>query len=348
VLTFRSQTQRSTDVLIAGQDFNQLASRFRIFRVGGNNLQRTTGIAGVREVNRLNIQRGIIILQRIRREHRSLTIIAVNLTAVASRTLAKAEAFGEKYGFEKVFGSYEELAKDVSVEAVYIATPMSSHFGDTMLCLENGKNVLCEKSIALNCDELDCVTFVEYVAAMSKTGKDINGDLIEDEFADYVMKLRYRDGEIDGYSSRLHYMTEWVENGVKAGILEDVTAANSNYRMTVKVGYMTDHPNLYPQLSASQSELSKMKAIEAAISGKEVSYIPQDQLPHEGFRWINDGDIILFTTTQNGLDVAHCGIAFNISGKLTLLHASSKEQKVTVSRVTSAQIRQTQTWEVMT
>lgn len=191
-----------------------------------------------------------------------------------------------------------------------------------------------DEELIINCDELDCVTFVEYVAAMSKTGKDANGDLIEEEFADYVQKLRYRNGEINGYSSRLHYMTEWVENGVKAGILEDVTAANSNYRMTVKVGYMTAHPNLYPQLSASQDELNRMKAVEASLNGKEVSYIPKAQLPNEGFRWINDGDIILFTTSQDGLDVAHCGIAFNISGKLTLLHASSKEQKVTVSKVT--------------
>lgn len=79
----------------------------------------------------------------------------VNLTAVASRTLSKAEAFAEKYGFKKAYGSYKELAEDEAVEAVYIATPMSSHFGDTMLCLENSKNVLCEKSIALNCNELD-------------------------------------------------------------------------------------------------------------------------------------------------------------------------------------------------
>ena len=76
------------------------------------------------------------------------------LYAVGSRTLQKAEAFAEKYGFEKAYGSYEELARDSEIDIVYIATPMSSHYKDTMLCLDNGLNVLCEKSAALNMSEL--------------------------------------------------------------------------------------------------------------------------------------------------------------------------------------------------
>ena len=72
------------------------------------------------------------------------------LYAAASRTLAKAQDFAEKFGFEKAYGSYSELAEDSSVDAVYIATPMSSHYGDAMLCIKNGRNVLCEKSLALN------------------------------------------------------------------------------------------------------------------------------------------------------------------------------------------------------
>lgn len=72
------------------------------------------------------------------------------LYAVASRTKDKAEDFAAKYGFEKAYGSYRELAEDGGVDIVYIATPMSSHYGDAKLCLENGKNVLCEKTLTLN------------------------------------------------------------------------------------------------------------------------------------------------------------------------------------------------------
>ena len=77
------------------------------------------------------------------------------LYAVASRSADKAAAFAAEFGFEKSFGSYKELAEDGNVDVVYIATPMSSHYGDAMLCIRNGKNVLCEKSAALNSSQLD-------------------------------------------------------------------------------------------------------------------------------------------------------------------------------------------------
>ncbi len=75
--------------------------------------------------------------------------------AVASRTLEKAESFGKEYGFEKCYGSYEELVKDEDVDVVYIGTPMHSHYEDALLCLNNGKNVLCEKAVTINSKELE-------------------------------------------------------------------------------------------------------------------------------------------------------------------------------------------------
>lgn len=77
------------------------------------------------------------------------------LTAVSSRSLQKAESFAAAYGCEMAFGSYLELAGHDGVDVVYIATPMSSHFNDAMLCLEHGKNVLCEKSVTLDSHQLE-------------------------------------------------------------------------------------------------------------------------------------------------------------------------------------------------
>lgn len=74
----------------------------------------------------------------------------VSCYAVASRDLAKAMAFAETYGFEKAYGSYEELAEDPNVDFVYIATPHSHHFEHAKLCIEHGKHVLCEKSFTMN------------------------------------------------------------------------------------------------------------------------------------------------------------------------------------------------------
>lgn len=74
----------------------------------------------------------------------------VTAYAVASRSLEKAQKFAQEYGFEKAYGSYEEMVSDPEVELVYVATPHSHHYEHTMLCLTYGKHALVEKSFTLN------------------------------------------------------------------------------------------------------------------------------------------------------------------------------------------------------
>lgn len=69
----------------------------------------------------------------------------VELAAVASSDRLRASAFAEKWGVPKVCGSYLELARDPSVDAVYIGLTHNFHYDAARLCLENGKAVLCEK-----------------------------------------------------------------------------------------------------------------------------------------------------------------------------------------------------------
>lgn len=76
------------------------------------------------------------------------------LYACASRSGEKAAAFGKLYGAEKCYGSYEELAADPNVDIVYVASPMSCHYDNVRLCFEHGKNVLCEKSITMDSEQL--------------------------------------------------------------------------------------------------------------------------------------------------------------------------------------------------
>ena len=77
----------------------------------------------------------------------------VELYACSSRSLEKAEAFRERNGFRKAYGSYEELVKDDEVELIYLATPHSHHFQYMKLCIENHKPVLCEKAFTLNAEQ---------------------------------------------------------------------------------------------------------------------------------------------------------------------------------------------------
>ena len=75
------------------------------------------------------------------------------LAAVGSRDLDRARAFASKYGMSRAHGSYADLAADPGVDAIYIGTPHAFHERDTILCLGQGKHVLCEKPFAINAAE---------------------------------------------------------------------------------------------------------------------------------------------------------------------------------------------------
>lgn len=77
------------------------------------------------------------------------------IVAVAARDLNRAEAFAQRFGIEKAYGSYEQLASDADIDIVYIATTHNFHLEHAMLCLKHGKNVLCEKPITVNAGEYD-------------------------------------------------------------------------------------------------------------------------------------------------------------------------------------------------
>jgi len=76
------------------------------------------------------------------------------LVAVASRNQSSADAFAEKYGIKKAYASYEQIAEDSDIDAVYIATPHVFHKENTIMCLRAKKAVLCEKPMAINLEEL--------------------------------------------------------------------------------------------------------------------------------------------------------------------------------------------------
>ena len=103
-----------------------------------------------------NIRWGIIGLGKIANKFATdlASIKNVELVAVASRNIQNANNFAEKHNAKKAYSSYEELAKDSNVDAVYIATPHSFHKEHAILCLRNKKAVLCEKPFAMNLSEV--------------------------------------------------------------------------------------------------------------------------------------------------------------------------------------------------
>lgn len=227
--------------------------------------------------------------------------------------------------------------------AATVATSASAQGGKEML--SNGMKYLDLPYVAhtleadgpeeliINCDEVDCTTLVEYVLAETLAPKQADGDILESDFANKLQKIRYRNGNIDGYTSRLHYIADWIDNGVRNGFLQDITETMSPDTEQLAISYMSSHPQQYKQLANSPENIAQMKEIEQSLSGKTIHYLPKSKVPASGLHWIQDGDIIAITTNIPGLDVAHMGIAFYADDKLLLLHASSTEKKVMVSQV---------------
>lgn len=81
-------------------------------------------------------------------------VTGVTLMAVASRDLKKAKAFAQAHQAHSYYNNYEAIAGHPAVDLVYIATPNSLHFEHTMMCLDAGKAVLCEKPFALNTSQV--------------------------------------------------------------------------------------------------------------------------------------------------------------------------------------------------
>ncbi|MFI1409055.1 Gfo/Idh/MocA family protein [Streptomyces sp. NPDC020707] len=77
------------------------------------------------------------------------------VVAVASRTEESAKGFAERFGIPRAYGDWESLAADEDVDVVYVATPHSAHRAAAGLCLEAGRNVLCEKAFTLNAREAE-------------------------------------------------------------------------------------------------------------------------------------------------------------------------------------------------
>ncbi|WP_406349678.1 Gfo/Idh/MocA family oxidoreductase [Streptomyces sp. NBC_01597] len=77
------------------------------------------------------------------------------VVAVASRTEASAKAFAERFGIERAYGDWAALAEDADIDVVYVATPHSAHRAAAGLCLQAGRNVLCEKAFTLNAREAE-------------------------------------------------------------------------------------------------------------------------------------------------------------------------------------------------
>ena len=185
-----------------------------------------------------------------------------------------------------------------------------------------------EEQLVVLVDSLDCTTFVETVLAFCIADK--RGERDYEGFRKALTQIRYRDGILNGYTSRLHYFSDWIRNNEQMGFVKECTSETAcSQPKELWLDFMTTHVDSYLPMKKNPELVQEMAAHEKNWQGTVVSYIPKEKLnlsPEE--LKIKDGDVLAMVTNIKGLDIVHVGFAFWREGKLHLLHASSSAKKV--------------------
>lgn len=193
--------------------------------------------------------------------------------------------------------------------------------------------------LVVKLDGLDCVTFVETTLTLAQLVRK-HPSIITDEamfrrrYGEILTSIRYRNGDLDGYPSRLHYFSDWIADNESLGLVTDVTADLGGRVDDETIDFMSTHADAYPAL-ADAADLNAIRGIEARLAARPRYFIPQSEVGDSSGA-IRSGDIIAATSTVTGLDIAHTGIALRKDGEVRLLHAPLVGKDVQLSEASLA------------
>lgn len=212
------------------------------------------------------------------------------------------------------FSDRGELIANVGklfIGSPYIANSLDK--GDTETCV-------------INIDGFDCVTFYENSIAISELiikNKKINQENLVSE----ITNLRYKNGKINGYESRLHYSSDWILENTKRNKFEDITRGLGGLEFKPNLNFMSKNSRKYSRLKNKPKLVEKIEKMETEINKNSLFYIPSRYVTNIE-NDLKSGDIIFFKTDIKGLDYLHTGLISIENGEPLLLHASSAKNKV--------------------
>jgi hypothetical protein len=199
-----------------------------------------------------------------------------------------------------------------------------------------------DERLVVNTRQLDCTTLVETVTALTLCA--YRHLFTWRDYLNALSAMRYRHGQIDDYTSRIHYFTEWITLNTEAGIVTEIQAPNPPFSAVqhVNVNYMSRHPQSYKALREHPEYVAAIREMEQRVTGGTFRYIPKQMVKNQALlrQAVNDGDIIAITCKKAGLDIAHLGFAVWKDGKLHLLNASMLHKKVVEEPMTLYQYLQ--------
>lgn len=192
------------------------------------------------------------------------------------------------------------------------------------------------EQLVVNTRQLDCTTLVETVTALTCCIRQ--GKRTWNDYVDMLTRLRYRGGKLDGYTSRLHYFTDWILDKQRMSIVSEIQQPNPPFTAVQKVeaNFMSRHPDYYKALKAHPELIPEIRKQEEVLTGQTFRYIPKSEVRNTKRlrQTIHNGDIIAITCNKRGLEIAHLGFAVWQKDGLHLLNASQLHKKVVLEPMT--------------
>ena len=233
---------------------------------------------------------------------------------------------------KKIFSSFVKKAQDnnwselpvrkviVKAGRFFLGKPYVAH---TLEISEREK-------LIVNMRGLDCTTLVETSFALARTIK--SGNTSFDNFCRQLEKIRYRNGELKKYPSRLHYTSDWIYENEQQGLIKRLNKQLGGVPFDKQINFMTENTDSYDQLD-NDAFVEKIRSIEESINSRKYYYIPENQIKTIESK-VKSGYLLGFTSTVEGLDIAHVALALRKGNNLHFIHASSAADKVVISEET--------------
>jgi hypothetical protein len=247
-------------------------------------------------------------------------------------TISFGQVFSEKD--VEVCNSKFQLVIDKKLENLKIGD-LVAEVGKTFLNTDYVAHTLETKGdeeLVINLTGLDCTTFLETAVTFARSIK--KEKFTFEDYKNELTYIRYRDGIIDGYPSRLHYFTDWIFSNSKKGIVKDVTKEIGGKAIKFNVGFMSKNPDSYQMLKSNPVYIPVISSQEKEINKREYFYIPKSGVNNFESK-IQNGDLIAITTNLTGLEISHVGIAVKMSdGEIHFMHAPIVGSKVQITETT--------------
>jgi len=186
-----------------------------------------------------------------------------------------------------------------------------------------------DEQLVINLTGLDCTTFLETSLTFARCIK--KGKTGFEDYQNELTFIRYRDGKLDKYPSRLHYFSDWIYNNQQKEIVKDITEEIGGKKIKFNVNFMSENPKYYKQLQENPEFIPVISKQEKEINSRQYYYIPEDDIEKLESK-IQSGDLIALTTSDKGLDIGHVGLAIKMeNGRIHFLHAPLAGSKVQIT-----------------